>query len=69
MKIKEGKVKLLEHMILSHHGKLEYGSAVIPKTMEALFFLFSIIWMQSMYEFNDTLKNLEDNEFQILYGF
>lgn len=27
---------LLEHMILSHHGKLEYGSPVVPKTREAL---------------------------------
>lgn len=28
--------KLLEHIILSHHGKLEYGSPVLPMTMEAL---------------------------------
>lgn len=63
MKIKEGKVKLLEHMILSHHGKLEYGSAVLPKTMEA--FVLSVLdnLDASMYEFNDKLKNLEDNEF------
>lgn len=27
---------LLEHMILSHHGKLEYGAAVLPSTREAL---------------------------------
>lgn len=27
---------LLEHMILSHHGKLEYGSPVVPLTREAL---------------------------------
>ena len=27
---------LLEHMILSHHGKLEYGSPVLPLTKEAL---------------------------------
>lgn len=27
---------LLEHMLLSHHGKLEYGAAVLPKTKEAL---------------------------------
>ena len=26
----------LEHMILSHHGKLEYGAAVLPQTKEAL---------------------------------
>ena len=27
---------LLEHMILAHHGKLEFGSPVLPATREAL---------------------------------
>ena len=27
--------QLLQHIILAHHGKLEYGSAVIPATIEA----------------------------------
>lgn len=27
---------LLEHMVLAHHGKLEYGSCVLPMTREAL---------------------------------
>ena len=27
---------LLEHMILAHHGKLEFGSPVLPSTREAL---------------------------------
>lgn len=26
----------LQHMILSHHGKLEFGSPVLPQTLEAL---------------------------------
>jgi len=29
------KVTILTHMVLSHHGKPEYGSAVIPQTPEA----------------------------------
>ena len=29
------KVLLLRHMILAHHGKLEYGSPVLPQIMEA----------------------------------
>ncbi len=32
---------LLEHMVLSHHGQLEYGSPVLPQTREAL--LISLI--------------------------
>lgn len=31
----EGKVRLLRHIILSHHGKLEYGSPVPPQCIEA----------------------------------
>jgi 3'-5' exoribonuclease len=31
------KVMLLQHLVLSHHGKPEFGSAVAPATKEALF--------------------------------
>jgi 3'-5' exoribonuclease len=30
------KLRLLRHIILSHHGKLEYGSPVTPKCIEAM---------------------------------
>lgn len=30
------KVMMLRHIILSHHGKLEYGSPVTPKSIEAI---------------------------------
>lgn len=30
-----GKVRMLRHIILSHHGKLEYGSPVTPQCIEA----------------------------------
>ena len=30
----------LEHIILSHHGSLEFGSPVLPKTREALLVYF-----------------------------
>lgn len=30
-----GKVRLLRHIILSHHGRLEYGSPVTPQCIEA----------------------------------
>lgn len=32
----EEEIMLLEHMILAHHGKLEFGSPVLPHTREAL---------------------------------
>jgi len=28
--------ELLEHIIISHHGELEFGSAILPKTPEAI---------------------------------
>jgi 3'-5' exoribonuclease len=31
----EQELMLLEHLILSHHGKLEYGAAAVPMTLEA----------------------------------
>ncbi|MBQ1827246.1 MAG: HD domain-containing protein [Erysipelotrichaceae bacterium] len=30
------KVTLLRHLVLSHHGKYEFGSPVLPKTVEAV---------------------------------
>lgn len=35
LKIDEEKAKVLIHMILSHHGKLEFGSPKVPLTSEA----------------------------------
>lgn len=32
----EMKRRLIQHLILSHHGRFEYGSPVLPKTPEAL---------------------------------
>ena len=34
--VSEEKSMLLQHMLLSHHGKPEYGAAVVPKTAEAM---------------------------------
>ncbi|HEY7681343.1 MAG TPA: HD domain-containing protein [Gemmatimonadales bacterium] len=31
----EAELLLLQHLILSHHGKLEYGAPVLPMTLEA----------------------------------
>jgi len=39
--IEEEKATLIAHMVISHHGKQEFGSPVIPLTREA--FLLSLI--------------------------
>lgn len=35
MSLSKNKLMQLEHIILSHHGELEWGSPVVPKTAEA----------------------------------
>ncbi|MDE8105050.1 3'-5' exonuclease, partial [Erysipelothrix rhusiopathiae] len=53
----------LRHMILSHHGKLEYGSPVLPmiKEAEMLTFIDNIDARTNMFEkFYD---DLEEGEF------
>ena len=37
LKIDREKVMLLQHIVLAHHGKPEFGSAVTPLTKEAMF--------------------------------
>lgn len=36
LQMAEGSIDDLLHLVLSHHGKLEYGSPVLPKTAEAI---------------------------------
>lgn len=54
---------LVEHMIVSHHGKPEYGAAVPPKFLEA--FLLSLLdeLDATVYEVCDTLNNVEEGKF------
>lgn len=54
---------LLEHMILSHHGKLEFGSPVMPATREALL-LSEIDMMDSrMMVLDKALADVKPGEF------
>lgn len=56
-------VTLLQHMILSHHGKQEYGSPVLPSTLEAEL-LHEIDNMDSKINmFNKALNDLEEGSF------
>lgn len=52
------KALLLEHMILSHHGKMEYGSPVLPLFKEAV--------LLSMIDDMDAKMELMDNVYQNL---
>ncbi|MFJ8528486.1 3'-5' exoribonuclease YhaM family protein [Bacillus sp. NPDC094106] len=50
---------LLSHMVLSHHGQLEWGSPVTPKLKEALLLHFIDSIDAKMYQVNKHLQNAE----------
>jgi 3'-5' exoribonuclease len=53
----EGQLLELQHLILSHHGKLEFGSPVEPMTLEGEI----VHWADaSSAKANDVLESLED---------
>jgi 3'-5' exoribonuclease len=55
----EGQLLDLQHMILSHHGSLEFGSPVQPMTTEAEI----VHWAdEASAKANDMMESLEDSE-------
>lgn len=54
---------LLKHMILSHHGKLEYGSPVLPMIPEAELLNLIDNMDARMYRMHDTLNITEPGTF------
>jgi 3'-5' exoribonuclease len=55
----EGQLLDLQHMILSHHGKLEFGSPVEPMTVEAEI----VHWAdEASAKANDMMESLDDAE-------
>lgn len=54
---------LLEHMLLSHHGKLEYGSPVLPLTREALLLSMIDDMDAKMVMLEKAFETTKDNEY------
>lgn len=54
---------VLAHMILSHHGEPEFGSAVRPMFIEASLLHMLDLIDSRVYMFNDVTKDMEDNTF------
>ena len=57
------KLRLIEHMLISHHGKPEYGAAVQPKFLEALVLARMDELDATIYEVNDCVSKLEPETF------
>ncbi len=54
---------MLQHMILSHHGIAEYGSPKPPMILEAEVLHHLDLLDARIYDYNDTLQNIEPGEF------
>lgn len=61
--IKGEEVLLLEHMIISHHGKLEFGSPIMPETREALILSMVDEMDAKMKAIDKAFKDIEGGEF------
>lgn len=61
--ISDEKRILLEHMILSHHGKQEFGSPVLPLTREALLLHMIDDMDAKMTILDKAFANIEEGEF------
>ncbi len=54
---------LLQHMLISHHGKLEFGAAVRPSFIEAEVLSQLDLFDANMYEMAEAVKDVATNEF------
>jgi 3'-5' exoribonuclease len=63
LEITPEKKYLLQHMLISHHGKLEFGAAVRPGFIEAEVLSQLDLFDANMYEMADALKDVEKGNF------
>lgn len=56
-KIKEKDLKHLVHIILSHHGEIEYGSPIVPKTIESFIIGLSDNIDSKIAQVKDNIRN------------
>ena len=54
---------LLQHMLISHHGKLEFGAAVRPAFIEAEVLSQLDLFDANMYEMADAVKDVKSGDF------
>ncbi len=54
---------LLQHMLISHHGKLEFGAAVRPSFIEAEVLSQLDLFDANIYEMADAVKEVNEGDF------
>ncbi len=63
LEVNEEKKYLLQHMLISHHGKLEFGAAVMPAFIEAEVLSQLDLFDANMFEMADAVKDVKKGEF------
>ena len=63
LNINPEKKYLLQHMLISHHGKLEFGAAVRPAFIEAEVLSQLDLFDANMYEMADAVKDVAPGDF------
>ena len=63
LNIPEETSNLIEHMLISHHGKLEFGAAVRPLFLEAELLSQLDLMDARVYEIMDAVNTIEKGEF------
>lgn len=63
LEIENERVILLQHMILSHHGKNEYGSPILPLTLEAEILTFIDNLDSRINMISKAINEIEEGEF------
>ncbi len=62
LKLEGEQILLLKHMMLSHHGKLEFGSAKLPETKEAVALAMIDDFDAKMEILDEAYKNVKPGE-------
>ena len=63
LKTDDEKLRLIEHMLLSHHGDPEFGAAVRPKFLEAFLLHMADNIDAKVYEFSEIAEELDPQTF------
>ena len=61
-------VKLLQHLLAQHHGKLEWGQPITPNTPEAFILNLADELSAQMFKYNREFKNMEPGTSQTKWG-
>lgn len=59
--MREVEERLLKHMIVSHHGNLEYGAIALPAIPEASVLHYIDCMDAEIYQFEEVRKNMQSD--------